>query len=173
MLYTFERRQIDPNRLHGLVVSESKTLILIQYEYDFQFDGYMVIRRRDVSKLYSPDSNSYCERLMRKEGLWKNPPNAIRSLPLKDWRTLLTSQIGKPVVIENERKGDIYIGPVIACEDHSVVIHYFDSCGKWQKVERVQYRGITSVKFGDRYSTIHFRYLSPQPNIFVNQDTKR
>jgi hypothetical protein len=162
MIYTFERKQIDQNRLYGLVVSESNSLILIQREYDFQFDGYMVIRRRDISKSYSSDSNSYSERLMRKEGLWKNPPKAIRSLPLDDWRALLISLTGKPVVIENERKGNFYIGPVVVCEDHSVVIHYFDGCGRWQKFERVQYRGITSVQFGNRYCTIHYRHLPPQ-----------
>jgi hypothetical protein len=172
MLYTFERRQIDPNRLYGLVVSESKSLILIKYENDFQFDGYMVIRRCDVSKSYKSDSDSYCESLMRKEGLWKNPSKAIRSLPLKDWRVLLTSLIGKPVIIENERRGDFYIGPVIACEEHSVLIHYFDGCGQWQKVERVQYRGITSVKFGNRYSTIHYRHLPPQPKNLIHQSGK-
>jgi hypothetical protein len=163
MIYTFERRRIDPHRLYGLIVSESRLLILIQQEYNFQFDGYMVIRRRDISKSYSSDSNSYCERLTRKEGLWKNPPKKIRSLPLDDWRTLLTSLTGKPVIIENERKGDFYIGPVVACEDHSVVIHYFDACGAWQNVERVPYREITSVRFGDRYSTIHYRNLPQRP----------
>jgi hypothetical protein len=168
MQYTFERRQIDPNRLYGLVVAESKSLILIQRECDFQFDGYVVIRRRDISKSYSSDSNSYSEHLMRKEGLWKNPSKAIRSLPLNGWRALLTSLTGKPVVIENERKGDFYIGPVVACEDHSVLIHYFDGCGQWQKVERVQYRGITLVQFGNRYSTIHYRHLPPQPNNLIH-----
>jgi hypothetical protein len=144
-------------------VSESKSLILIQREYDFQFDGYKIIRRRDISKSYTSDSNSYCEKLTRKEGLWKNPPKAIRALPLDDWRALLTSLIGKPVVIENERKGDFYIGPIVACEEHAVLIHYFDGCGQWQNVERVQYRAITAVQFGDRYSTIHYRHLPPRP----------
>jgi hypothetical protein len=163
MIHTFERRQIDPNRLYGRIVSESKSLILIQRVHDFQFDGYMVIRRRDVSKSYTSASDSYVERLMREEGLWKNPPKSIRLLPMDDWQILLKSFIGKPVVIENERKGDFYIGPVLACDDRYVEIHYFDGCGVWQRPERVPYRGITSMQFGDRYSTIHYRHLPPRP----------
>ena len=163
MIHTFERRRIDPDRLYGLIVSESHSLILIQQEYDFEFDGYVVIRRRDVSKSYTSDSNTYCERLMRKEKLWKNPPKSIRSLPLDDWRTLLTSLIGKPVTVENERKEDFYIGPIVECADHSVLIHYFDGCGQWKDIERIPYREITVVKFGNRYTTIHSRHQPPRP----------
>ena len=159
MIHTFERKPIDPNRLYGLIVSESESLILIQKEYDFEFDGFMVLRSRDITKQYTSDSNSYCEGIMREEGLWKDPPQWVCSIPLSDWRSVLTALSGKPVVIENERKGDFYIGPVVACEDHSVLIHFFDACGQWQKIERVQYRTITSVKFGDRYSMIHYRHL--------------
>jgi hypothetical protein len=61
MLQTFERRKIDSDRLDGLVVSESDTLVLIQRAYDFEFDGYIVIRRRDISKSFVGDSNAYCE----------------------------------------------------------------------------------------------------------------
>src|ERR1041385_2969403 len=158
MLHTFERRQIDPNRLFGSIVAESASLILIHCEADLQFDGYQVIRRKDISRSYSSDSNDYAEKLMRKEGLWEDPAESIRSLPLDDWRSLLTALSGKPIILENERKEDFYIGPVVSCEAHSVLIHHFDGCGQWQKVWRVQYRSITSVKFGDRYSTIHFRH---------------
>jgi hypothetical protein len=164
MLHTFERRRITDHRLYGLVVSESTSLILIQELVDFLFDGYTVIRRRDVSKSYSSESNAYDERIMRKEGLWKNPPKAIRLLPLDDWHRLLASLGNKTVIIENERKDDFCIGPIVACEEHSVLIHYFDGCGKWKKIERVPYREITCVHFGDRYSTTHSRYLPPRPS---------
>src|ERR1051325_5073792 len=52
MIHTFERQQIDPNRLYGSIVAESESLILIHREDDFQFNGYQVIRRRDISKSY-------------------------------------------------------------------------------------------------------------------------
>ena len=164
MLHTFERRRITDHRLCGLVVSESTSLILIQKFDDFLFDGYTVIRRSDVSKSWSADFNSFNERIMRKEGLWKNPPKAIRSLPLDGWHSLLASIGNRAVIIENERKDDFYIGSIVACEEHSVLIHYFDPCGRWKTIERVPYREITCVTFGDRYSTTYSRYLPPRPS---------
>jgi hypothetical protein len=163
MLQTFERRKIDPNRIFGIVVAESDDLLLIHHEYDFELDGYLVIRRRDLTKSYSSDSNAYCVQLMKKEGLWKKPAKAIRSLPLSDWRALLTALAGKSVVVENERTGAFFIGPILHCDAHAVTIHHFDGCGEWQTPERVSYRSITSVQFGNRYITIHSRYLRPRP----------
>jgi hypothetical protein len=163
MLHTFERRKIDPHRLYGAIVAESEELLLIQRMYDFDFDGYMVIRRRDITKSYSSDSDAYCEQLMRDEGLWKTPTKAVRALPLSDWQTLLTALRDKPVVIENERKGDFFIGPILECEAKTVTIHHFDGCGEWQKPERLSYRAITSVQFGSRYIMVHSRHLPPRP----------
>ena len=164
MIQTFERLNIDMNRLYGVVVAESSELLLIQHAYDFEFDGYVAIRRRDITKSYSSESDAYWELLMKKEGLWKRPTKASRSLPLTNWQTMLTAMIGKPVIIENERKGDFFIGPVIGCDARSVAIHHFDGCGQWVKIQRVAYRSITSVQFGSRYISVHSRHLPPRPN---------
>ena len=168
MIQTFERLKIDPNRLYGVVVGESDELLLLQHAFDFEFDGYIAIRRRDITKSYSDESNAYGESLMKKEGLWKRPTKASRSLPLTDWQTMLTALIDKPVIIENERKGDFFIGPVIECDARSVAIHHFDGCGQWEKIERLAFRSITSVQFGSRYITVHSRHLPPRLHKAVN-----
>jgi hypothetical protein len=164
MLHTFERHRIDPHRLYGLLVAESDSLLLIQREDDFEFDGYVVIRRKDITKSFVGESNDYCERLMRKERLWRNPTKAIRSLPLSDWKALLTALSGELVIIENERKESFFIGPIVGCDARGVRIQYFDGCGKWQEIERVPYRAITSVQFGSRYIRVHGRHLPRRPN---------
>ena len=163
MIVTIERLKVDPNRLYGVVVGESDKLILIQREYDFQFDGYIAIRRRDITKSYTSESNQYCAGLMKKDGLWKTPTKAARTLPLADWQTLLGALVGQPVIIENERTGDFFIGPVVDGTARSVRICNFDGCGRWQKFERVPYRSITSVQFGSRYITVHSRHLPSLP----------
>lgn len=163
MIVTIERLKVDPDRLHGVVVGESDRLLLIQREYDFQFDGYIAIRRRDITKSYTSESNQYYAGLMKKEGLWKTPTKAAKALPLADWQTLLCAMVGKPVIIENERTGDFFIGPVVDCTASSVRIYDFDACGRWQKIERVPYRSITSVQFGSRYITVYSRHLPPRP----------
>jgi hypothetical protein len=161
-LCTIERRRIDPHKLNGVIVTESKALLLAHRVYDLQFDGYVAVRRRDITRLNSSDSDAYCERIMRKERLWKNPSKSALTLPIDDWSTLLKAIVGKIVIIENERNEDFFIGPVVACDDRFVSIHHFNGVGEWCDVVRVAFRSITAVTFGDRYSTLFSRSLPPR-----------
>ena len=163
MLNRFERKKINDTVITGTVVAESENLILIHQVDDFQFDGYIVLRQRDLTQAGTSDWERHEEKIMRAEKLWQNPPKSVRSLPLDDWRALLTAFVGKTVIVENERKEDFLIGPVVSCDERAVNLHLFDATGEWQDVERMVYRDITCVQFGDRYSTIHARHLPPRP----------
>ncbi len=163
MIQTFERRRIDPNALSGVVVAESDDLILIQYLDDFDFDGYRIFRKRDVTTPLPRDSNTYFAQLMKKEGLWRSPTKAARSIPLDGWKTALNSLKGKFVIIENERQGDFLIGPILECDDRAVTIHHFNASGEWQDIERVLYRSITLVQFDNRYINVFAKHLPPRP----------
>jgi hypothetical protein len=158
-MLTVERRRIDPHCLYGVVVGQSDPLILLHQEYDFQFDGYSVIRRKDISKSFSSDSNDYCAALMKKEGRWEDAPRRIKKLPLDSWASLLSRFVGKVVILRNERSDDFYIGPVEEITATGVVIRNFDGCGEWTGNERVPFSNITRMTFADRYSTTHQKYL--------------
>jgi hypothetical protein len=55
---------------------------------------------------------------------------------------------------------DFLIGPLCNAQAKHAVIHYFDGCGRLQDVEKLAYSRITLLRFGNRYSTIHAKYLS-------------
>jgi hypothetical protein len=79
-LVTIERKKLDANRCYGVIVKQTPVLTLLHYEYDFQFDGYMVIRTKDMTLCDSSESNDYCARLMRREGLWEPVPRWVKKL---------------------------------------------------------------------------------------------
>ena len=157
---TVERKRIDPHRLYGVVVGESDMLMLLHQENNFLFDGYMVVRKRDITKVGSSLANNYCVRLMKKEGLWEKVPRSIEKLPLDSWADLLAKFVGKVVILENERTGNFYIGPIQEITKTGVVIREFWPDGvQCHSNTRVPFSKITSMTFGDRYSTIHAKYL--------------
>lgn len=158
-LVMLERKKVDLHRLYGEVVAESDDLLLLHEEHDFQFDGYVVVRKKDISRRDTTESNDYCEKLMRKEGLWEKVPPKVKKLPLDSWHSLLGRFLGKVVILENERTDDFLIGPVVEVKDRSVSVHYFDGCGIFTDVERIPFNKITRMMFGDRYTTIHGKYL--------------
>ena len=163
MFVTIERSRIDPHRLYGLIVAESDTLVALQRECDFQFDGFVFVRKRDITKrIEGTESQRYHSSLMRKEGLWKTPPKSIRNLPLESWNDLVLALVDKPAMIENERKGDSWVGVLKGCIKTSAMIHCFSPTGVFDETtDRVPLRSITALQYGDRYTSTHYKYLEP------------
>ena len=154
-------RKCDDDKLNGLVVSESDKLILILKEIDFQFDGYQIVRKSDIRRRFISDSNEYCAKLMKAEGLWKvNHPNWVKKLKLDNWHSLFLGMKGKIVIVKNENlEGGFYIGPILDLTNISVTIHWFDALGNHGEPDIIKLSKITSCIFLDRYSTIHSKYL--------------
>ncbi len=159
-LVTIERKKLDPDRCYGVVVARSKALTLVHVEYDFQFDGYTVFRTKDITRCDSSDTNDYRQSLMKREGLWEVVPRWVKNLSIEGWPDLIADLVGKVVILEDEVREGFHIGPVLEAQAKHAAIHYFDGCGCLQDVERIAYSRITSLKFGDRYSSIHAKYLT-------------
>jgi hypothetical protein len=159
-LVTIEREKLDPHCLYGVIVARSPILTLFHREYDFQLDGFMVVRTKDITRCDSSASNEYCQRLMRLEGLWKTVPRWVKKLSVGGWPELIADLVGKVVIFEDEARESFHIGPILEAQTKHVAVHHFDGCGRLKDVVRVPYSRITSMMFGDRYSTTHAKYLS-------------
>jgi len=160
-----ERKRVDPHKLYGVVVKETDDLMLIHQNIDFQFDGYVVVRTKDITKSAESPSNDFCAEIMKKEGLWEKPPKNVRGLPLDAWPSLLTRFVGKVVILENEKTDDFYIGVVLEVGEKAVIIDYIDGVGDRMGEERIPYKKITQMRFGDRYSTLFGKYLKDESNL--------
>ncbi len=122
-------------------------LICLHREIDFQFDGYVFIRKKDITSrtCYTP-SHKYTEALMRKEGFWLKPDRFVRQLDIESWQTTVTALIGKPLMVENENKSaHTWIGIVDACTRTMATVHCFDGLGVFDDdADRIPLRSVTS-----------------------------
>lgn len=160
MITTFIRKKIEDNKLYGFVIKESDELLLMAKQYDFQFDGYKVVRKKDITHREISDSNRYCAKLMRREKAWVKVPTWVRGLDLDSWPSLLRCIKTKVVILHNETiDGGFYIGPVLSLGSKKVELGWFDGEGNWGSPDTIQYSKITACDFLDRYSTIHSKYL--------------
>ena len=167
MLVTIERKRLDPHRLYGVIVNESEQLICLHREIDFQFDGYVFIRKKDItSRTCDTPSHKYTEALMRKEGFWLKPDRFVRQLGIESWQSTVTALIGKPVMVENENKsGHTWIGIVDACTRTMATVHCFDGLGVFDDdADRISLRSVTSIQYGDRYTQTHYKHLKTRTN---------
>jgi hypothetical protein len=160
-LTTFERSRIDRNRLNGKIINESRSFTLIAVEYDLAFDGFQIIRNRDITKKLISDSSKYCAVLMKKEGTWITKlPRGLKNLNIDSWGTIFIGIKSDVLIVENERaSGEFYIGTVVSVGSRDVTIHVFDGVGQWGEVATIPFSKITTCKFLDRYSSTHAKYL--------------
>lgn len=56
-LVSIERKTIDSNIITGFIFKVSDDLVLLSYVYDFNLDGIMVLRNRDISSRRTTDSD--------------------------------------------------------------------------------------------------------------------
>jgi hypothetical protein len=153
---------VDPYIHEGVIVSQSRNLVQLHKIHDFQFDGYVVVSRKDITKT-SPE-DSYCEKLIRKAKLWKNPSKQARELPVNSWGSLFKALSKEIVIVENERKGIFYIGEIAKIKKDQVVIRHFDLLGEWQDEYAIGYKHITQVIYGCRYIKVHAGCLKRPPS---------
>ena len=167
MLVTIERKRLDPHRLYGIIVNESDQLICLHREVDFQLDGYVFIRKKDItSRTCDTPSHKYNEALMRKEGFWLKPDRFVQRLNIESWETTITALIGKPVLVENEnRSAHCWIGIVDACTRTIATVNCFDCLGVFDDdANRIPLRSVTSIQYGDRYTQTHYKHLKNRTN---------
>lgn len=158
-LVTIEHRFGVPDQFRGVVVAQSRALLLLHEVNDFQFDGYHVIRNENVIEASSSDADKYYASLMKQEGNWESVPERINDLPLSSWLKLIREFIGQVIILENEYNMAFYMGRVEELTRANVVIREFDDCGEWADLVVVPFSRITSMRFGDRFSTTFAKYL--------------
>ncbi len=154
------RPRIDDHNLYGFVLKTSDSLTLIAEEYDFEVDGYKIIRNEDIAVCQPTPSTRYGTRLMKKEGLTLDTEVASH-IDITEWPTVLLDlkRMDEFVIVENEAEGDLLIGPIRRRNKKSVTINYFDARGRWTGPRTIRYEDITSVTFRSRYINIHRKYI--------------
>lgn len=172
MLVTIERKRLDTHRLYGVIVNESEQLICLHRESDFQFDGYVFLRKKDItSRTCDTPSHKYTEALMRKEGFWLKPDRFVQRLNIESWETAMNASIGKSVLVENENKSNhCWVGIVDACTRTIATVHCFDDLGILDdEPDRIPLRSVTSIQYGDRYTQMHYKHLKTRTNQAIDR----
>ena len=162
-LASIRRESIDGLRIQGFVLAYSKDLILIQYVYDFNVDGIMVLRRSDISEIDTDKTDIFQTQILKDEGLFAEV-DFQKEYDVKDWPTVLNS-VGKDyglVIVEDEISEDpeFLLGEIQDIKNNSVSILGFTGAANWHKEPtEINYEDISSFQAGNNYSKMYKRYF--------------
>src|SRR6218665_80710 len=157
----------NSEELRGFILAKSASLLLIQSTYDFMFDGYAVVRLADIVKIRNGKFEKMSKRIFKQEGLFKSSFGLNTEISLKTWQNVFADlkQLDYHAIVqcEDKKEADFVIGPIKRVSASTVSIQYYDPAGKLEsKLSKLRFEETTIVRFGDNYSTIIRKYLTPR-----------
>jgi len=162
-LVSIRRSDVDDYGIQGFLIGLSESLLAIEYVYDFQIDGLMVLRRSEITEVKRTGTDEFQERILKQEGI---RPGAQTPMPLElnGWRPLI-QQLSEhfPLMILERELGpspEFAIGRSLRATAAQVEFHTFTGTGKWSaKTERLKYSQITCLQVNTRYLGFYQRYF--------------
>ncbi len=129
------REQMEPGSFTGYVVAVGKDRFLLWVLGDYiGFDGYFVLRYRDVSRLEAPDQHaSFLERAIT---LRKLDPQYQYDFPLDDFRESVAAAAGQAAVIsvyvDTEAETEVcYIGRLLGFDNDGFSLQEISPHAEW------------------------------------------
>lgn len=165
-LISIARGKIDPNSIQGFVVGYSRDLVAIQYVYDFNLDGLMVLRVSDITEVRCTATDKFQKSLLSQEQLLERVPFES-VLQLSDWRSII-SQFAKehPLMIlecEAMKEKVFVIGRVLKSTADEIHIRHFSGAANWERhPRRLKIADISSCQVGTNYLNVYQRHFERQ-----------
>lgn len=161
-LFRYKRRKCAHYYHFSVLLSMGKDLILGLNEDDFIFDGYSIVRFRDINEIEL--KGDFYEEILKREGLFEHIE--IPVVRLDSWKTVFEDlyKMGKNIIIENESINDdeaeFAIGKIVHVYNNSIHFKHFDADGIWEENPLIiPYSKITKVTFGSRYVELFSKYV--------------
>ncbi|WHI48412.1 hypothetical protein [Microbulbifer sp. VAAF005] len=162
-LVTIKREAIDGHKIQGFVLAHSKELVLIQYVYDFNLDGLMVLRLSDVSSIESTKTDLFQTQIFKDEGLYSRI-DFSKEYDVTNWYTVL-STIGREngffIIEDEDPEYPIFLlGELRIIGEDSVSMLGFSGAANWDdEYSEMSYEDISSFQVGNKYSNMYKRYF--------------
>ena len=153
----------DVDTIMGFPLRISDNLLLINVINDFHDEGYSLVRTKDISDIYSKESDKFYEKICKLENVGCGEVkviNDISNMPisleqLKNYDGLLSVQCEGQI-----EKCTFYLGKIIELTSDSILFRALDMFGKWDKdPDNIPIDEITQMTFGDNYSKMFFKYV--------------
>lgn len=155
-----ERKNIDEfNKSVKPIICNDKFLLFC-YEYDFEFDGFQLIRLCDITDIKYDEVDIFISNILRKENIIAETKK-IMNFRIDNFKTILEYFFNnnENIIIECEKISEFNIGKIIEIYDDHIIFLNFDGEGTWYKDPlAIYYDDITSISFRNRYVKYMSKY---------------
>lgn len=159
-LVSLTRDDIDGASIQGFILDYNEAYILLAYVHDFYVDGYLILRRQDLTSLNCRATDAFQHSLLVDEGLLKQVDFSHRFSDqgiLDHLRKLPKKRI---IILEDETEDDLFlIGTLDSIDDSLIKLRFFSGAAKWDEdLAQIEIDDVTSISYSTNYTKFYERY---------------
>ncbi len=147
----------------GVPVLQTDTLLVLAKEQEFNLDGFVVLRQKDITLVEQYDDNDFCRRVLEGEGVYQRV-QAPKVPGCQSWQQLMEGILknyGGWLTVECESPTEtlFFVGIGISSDKNYLMMRRVDADGSWHKdATTVPLQDITAVTFGGHYLSVYQKY---------------
>jgi hypothetical protein len=164
-VYISDNEGVNLTHFEGILFAQNDKYILMSDFEDFNYDGFVIVRKSDISEIKRTENEIFFDTILEKEGikeiiLQKKSEINFRLSDLPEMFSTL-NELGKAIIIEQlyENKSKFLIGPITKVSKKKVYIDYFNAKGEFDlKPIATKYKDITYFKIDSPYANTFLKY---------------
>jgi hypothetical protein len=157
------REGIDSRSMQAVLLGCSDSLLLVQYVYDFRLNGYMLLRRCDLSEVRCRSTDRFQKELLETEGVF-GQINFGFGVPIQSFEAFLQSRGEHEIIIVQDEAADdpeFLIGTVAGVDADAVEIRHFTGIARVEEpYPRIAMDRITCCQMGTDYIRFYQRHFN-------------
>ncbi|GEL09516.1 hypothetical protein SAMN05192550_1483 [Flavobacterium glycines] len=115
----------------GFLIDYSDDWILLKNNpVDFIIDGFVILKNKNIERIYRDEEHEFTEKVIRLKGLKTNAKDII---PIKDLASIISFVDKKYGVFQIAKKSatSAYLGKLIQLNDQELIIDFLDTKGQF------------------------------------------
>ena len=158
-----EREDIDYHVLEAVPIDMNNKFLLIQYIYDFYFDGFKLVCLSDITSINRGETEKFHDKIVKEERNTINAENLV-NVNIKNWKSFFQFifETEKMIDISLERKEEgrtFFVGKVVSVSESSLEFLEVYPAGAWYKdTTSISYEDITMVSFNSNFCNMLGKY---------------
>jgi len=162
-------RHPDGDRIDGVVVGLTKTIVVLHQVEDFEFDGFVVMPKKLVAGVRDGKYEACGNEILRENGAlqtcrpprWLEPCetlfDVVAAMKRRDmWPFVET-------IAKSGKRTECRIGPITAIRDEHFNLRGYDAAGGWEEHATLHFADVFKVEFGSRYCEHFNAYMRKRP----------
>ena len=157
--------EVNFTHFNGIILNQNKVFLLMCDLNDFNFDGFVVFKKSDISEIKYGNNEKFINNVLIKEKIKDLIFDRYLSynFELKDYKTMFEKlkEIKMPIIVEQLYfKYDLFqLGIINKIKNKKVLIDYLNASGEFDlKPVIAEYKNITCFRFDSPYANLYFKY---------------